>query len=117
MKNKREVGSYYEQIAADYLISLGYRILERNFCCRRGEIDLIAREGEYLVFVEVKYRSTAAFGNPGEAVDKKKQEKLYRAAMYYLHRLSYGYEPLCRFDAVVILGEQISLIRDAFGGG
>lgn len=116
MKNKREVGTYYEEMAADYLIRCGYRILEKNFSCRQGEIDLIAKDGEYLVFIEVKYRSTAVFGDPGEAVDRRKQEKIYQAAKYYLHRFYYGSEVLCRFDVVLILGKQVSLIRDAFGG-
>lgn len=116
MKNKRAVGTQYEQIAADYLIKEGFQILERNFRCRQGEIDLIAREGEWLVFLEVKYRKTAALGEPAEAIDRRKQERIYRAAEYYLYRFCYGRKLRCRFDVVVILGEEISLIRNAFGG-
>lgn len=116
MKNKRAVGTQYEQLAADYLTKYGYQILEKNFSCRQGEIDLIARDGKWLVFIEVKYRRTASLGDPAEAVDRKKQERIYQTAKYYLYRFYNGCEPLCRFDVVVILGEQISLIRHAFGG-
>ncbi len=116
MKNRRAVGTQYEQIAADYLTMQGYQILEKNFSCRQGEIDLIAKDGEWLVFVEVKYRKTTAFGMPAEAVDKRKQQRIYRAARQYIYQSGYRQEQSCRFDVVVILGEEISLIRDAFGG-
>ena len=116
MRNKRLVGIQYEQTAAKYLTMQGYQILEKNFSCRQGEIDLIAKDGEWLVFVEVKYRKTAAFGTPAEAVDKRKQQRIYRAASQYLYQSGYGQGQICRFDVVVILGEEISLIRHAFGG-
>ena len=66
--NKREVGAAYEEAAAVFLEKNGVRILERNFRCRQGEIDLIGRDGEYLVFFEVKYRKNADAGLPAEAV-------------------------------------------------
>lgn len=116
MKNRRIIGTEYEQKAAEYLTLQGYQILERNFRCRQGEIDLIAKEGEWLVFIEVKYRKTAGSGEPLEAVNQRKQEKIYQAARYYLHHFYYGQEIVCRFDVVAILGEEISLIRNAFGG-
>lgn len=116
MKNNRAVGTQYEQLAAAYLERQGYQIMARNFSCRQGEIDLIARDGEYLVFIEVKYRATNQSGNPAEAIDKRKQERLIHAAQYYLYRSGYGQEQSCRFDAVVILGKEITLIRNAFGG-
>lgn len=116
MKNSRAIGRQYEQLAAVYLEKRGYQILERNFSCRQGEIDLIARDGKYLVFIEVKYRATKESGNPAEAIDKRKQGRLTRAAEYYLYRSGYGQEQSCRFDAVVILGEEITLICNAFGG-
>ena len=65
--NKREVGAAYEEAAAVFLEKNGVRILERNFRCRQGEIDLIGRDGEYLVFFEVKYRKNADAGFPAEA--------------------------------------------------
>lgn len=116
MKNRRIIGAQYEQRAEEYLTAQGYQILERNFRCRQGEIDLIAREGKWLVFIEVKYRKTAGFGEPSEAVDQRKQIRIYQAAAYYLHHFYYGQERNCRFDVVAILGEEISLIQDAFGG-
>ena len=67
--NKRQTGSHYEETAAAFLTSKGYRVLERNFRCRQGEIDLICRHGRYLVFAEVKYRSGLTMGSPAEAVD------------------------------------------------
>ena len=70
--NKRQTGSRYEETAAAFLTSKGYRVLERNFRCRQGEIDLICRHGRYLVFAEVKYRSGLTMGSPAEAVDARK---------------------------------------------
>ena len=77
--NKRQTGSRYEETAAAFLTSKGYRVLERNFRCRQGEIDLICRHGKYLVFAEVKYRSGLSMGSPAEAVDARKQERIRRA--------------------------------------
>lgn len=73
--NRRKEGAYYENLVAEYLKTQGYEILEKNYRCRIGEIDLIAKEGETLVFVEVKYRRDDKMGNPKEAVDSKKAEK------------------------------------------
>ena len=67
-ENKRETGTRKEELAADFLTRRGVKILERNFRCRQGEIDLIGMDGQYLVFVEVKYRKTARNGMPAEAV-------------------------------------------------
>ncbi len=112
--NKRAVGTYYEGIALEYLRSLGFQILERNYRCRKGEIDLVCREGDYLVFVEVKYRTTCRQGSAFMAVDKKKQHRVSRVAAYYL--LEHGYSEWypCRFDVVAIDGSEISLVRNAF---
>ena len=79
-QNKRMEGSRYEKLAARYLEQKGMDILELNYRCRTGEIDIIARDGEYLVFVEVKYRSGASFGDPSEAVTAKKQERIRKTA-------------------------------------
>ena len=75
MENKRAVGSRYEEETAAFLQKNGYRILEKNFRDRRGEIDLIAKDGRTLVFVEVKYRKNARNGYPEEAVDTRKHTK------------------------------------------
>lgn len=112
--DKREQGRRYELFAANYLQEQGYQILEQNFCCRQGEVDIIAREGRYLVFVEVKYRRDLQNRAPAEAVDFKKQQKIRRAAQYYLYKKRCGEEAPCRFDVVAIAGEKVSLLRDAF---
>ncbi len=112
--NKRQTGSRYEETAAAFLTSKGYRVLERNFRCRQGEIDLICRHGRYLVFAEVKYRSGLSMGSPAEAVDARKQERIRRAAAFYLYSHGMGGDVPCRFDVVGILGSDIELIQDAF---
>ena len=112
--NKHEIGSGYEEMAAAYLIEQGYKIIARNFSDRLGEIDIIARDGEYLVFVEVKYRRDEKQGNPAEAVDLRKQQHIRHAAEYYLYKNRVSDTMPCRFDVVAILGDRITLIRDAF---
>lgn len=113
--NTRQTGNRYEQMAADYLEKQGMQILERNFRRgRNGEIDIIGREGKYLVFVEVKYRSGDEKGNAAEAVTKAKQRTICRVADYYrcLHR--YGEDTWVRYDVVAIQGGQILWFRNAF---
>ena len=112
--NKREISSGYEEMAAAYLIEQGYKIVARNFSGRSGEIDIIARDGEYLVFVEVKYRRDERQGSPAEAVDYRKQQHIRRVAEYYLYKNRVSEAMPCRFDVVAILGDRITLIRDAF---
>lgn len=112
--NNRETGSRHELQAAAFLTQQGYIILEKNYRCRTGEIDLIAREGAYLVFAEVKYRSSGANGDPAEAVDLKKRRRITGAARFYLLTHGYGENIPCRFDVVAILGDEIRLYRDAF---
>ena len=99
---------------AEYLESLGWKILERNYRCRIGEIDLIALDGRTLVFVEVKYRRSGACGSPGEAVDVRKQHTICRVADYY--RMVHGIPETqsCRFDVAAVQGERLELLRNAF---
>ena len=113
MRNQRAIGTEYERKAAIYLESKGYRILEFNFSCKKGEIDLIARDGDYLVFVEVKYRENENKGNPLEAVDFRKQRIISRCAFYYINKNDLTHMPV-RFDVVGILGKEIQLIQNAF---
>lgn len=112
--NKRKVGGHYEQMAAACLIERGYQILEHNYRCRQGEIDLIAKDGAYLVFIEVKFRSCLRNGAPEEAVTVQKQRRIREAARFYLYSHNFGDETPCRFDVVSILGSQLRLIRNAF---
>ena len=111
--NKKRIGAEYEKTAGAYLERNGYQVMEYNYRCRKGEIDIVARDGEYLIFCEVKYRAGTAKGYPSEAVDRRKQRILCGCAMYYLAEKQLGDVP-CRFDAVCILGDDISLIKDAF---
>ncbi|MDO5415993.1 MAG: YraN family protein [Lachnospiraceae bacterium] len=113
--NKHEAGSRGENLAASYLTGRGYRILEQNFRCRQGEIDLIAMDGAYLVFIEVKYRRSLQNGEPAEAVGYQKQQRIIHTARYYLYTHGYGEDVPCRFDVVSIAGSRIQVIRDAFG--
>ena len=112
--NRRKEGAYYENLVAEYLKTQGYEILEKNYRCRIGEIDLIAKEGETLVFVEVKYRRNDKMGDPKEAVDRKKQEKISMTASYYLMRECGRMDIPCRFDVAAVLGEQIEVVKNAF---
>ncbi|MCB6545945.1 YraN family protein [Blautia glucerasea] len=111
--NKRKTGSRYEDQAAAFLEQQGLLVIERNFRCKSGEIDLVARDGKYLVFVEVKYRSSGGSGYAATAVDWHKQKRISRAAEFFLIRYRYQ-EPPCRFDVVAIDGQQIQWIRNAF---
>lgn len=112
--NKRQLGSSRETEAASYLIRRGYQILERNYRIRQGEIDLIARDGNYLVFIEVKYRKNEGSGHPAEAVDARKQQRIRQAAEHYLYCRRCGEDTPCRFDVVSIIGDRITVIQNAF---
>ncbi len=113
--NRRTVGSEQERVAAAFLIEQGYEIRQMNFRCRSGEIDIVASEGRYLVFVEVKYRSSGSAGDPLEAVGKKKQRQISRTASVYLHLHGLSGDTPCRFDVVGITGAgHVRLVRNAF---
>ena len=112
--NTRKTGARYELLAAVHLEKCGYHIIEKNYRCRIGEIDLVACDGAYLVFVEVKYRADASKGNPLEAVGPAKQERVRRTAAWYLMKKGISQEVPCRFDVVGILGKEIVLVADAF---
>lgn len=113
-ENKRSTGSHYEEVAAEYLRNQGLQILEKNFRSRQGEIDLVALDGSYLVFVEVKYRKDGQMGAPSEAVGYQKQMKIRKVALYYLCLHHYPETAPCRFDVVGIQGETVRWIRNAF---
>lgn len=112
--NKREIGDYYERMAVDYLKQQGYHLIKKNYRCHQGEIDLICRDGRYLVFVEVKYRTNRRQGSGFAAVDTRKQLRISRVAAYYLLENQMVEETPCRFDVISIDGEKISLIKNAF---
>ena len=98
---KKELGAKGEEIAVRYLKSRGYRIVERNYRIRLGEIDIIAEHGDDLVFIEVKTRSDILYGSPFESVTKQKQQQLSKVALEYISKKNCHNRP-CRFDVVGI---------------
>lgn len=109
----RELGAAAESRAAAYLAGLGYEILERNFTCKMGELDIVARSGDTVVFVEVKSRASAAYGAAQEHVTAAKRLKLLRAAGYYVQRR--GLDCPLRFDVIADGPDGLSHIENAFG--
>lgn len=115
------LGKTGEELACSYLQKQGYKIIDRNYRCRSGEIDIIAEDGVVLVFVEVKTRKGESFGHPFEVIGLNKQRKIARSALDYMsvHGIK---ERDCRFDAVSILvdaheGVSIELVKNAFEYG
>jgi putative endonuclease len=104
-----------EERACEYLRSLGYRIVARNWRWHGGEVDIIAKDRETLVFVEVKARSGRRFGLPSEAVGRHKRKRLLIAAKAFL-RNDYGKVPV-RFDVISVLEEELSHLKGAFREG
>lgn len=113
-QNMRQTGSHYESQVAAFLKKNGFQILEQNFRCRSGEIDLIAKDGRYLVFVEVKYRKNGAAGSALEAIDPKKAAQVRKIAGIYLYKKKYPENTPCRFDAAGVDGDAITYIKNAF---
>lgn len=116
--NKRAVGKEYEKKACAYLEEKGFRIMEKNFRCRQGEIDIIGSHEGYLVFVEVKYRATEYSGGAAEAVTSAKQKRICRTADYYRYKHGIGEDRAVRYDVVAIqgMGEdlRIAWVKNAF---
>ena len=112
--NTRKKGTEYEQAALEYLQRQGVIILERNYRNRRGEIDIIGRDGEYIVFFEVKYRKDSSKGYPAEAVNYGKQRNICRVADYYRMIHHMGEYSSVRYDVVAICGEEITWYQNAF---
>lgn len=113
--NNVQVGGIGEDIALHFLSKKGYRILEKNFRLRIGEIDIIASKDGCIVFAEVKSRRNLDFGYPCEAVDFRKRKKILLVAKSYIH-MKRLYDADCRFDIIeVYLGEKrVNHIEDAF---
>ncbi len=118
MGNNKILGAFGEDLACKHIAELGYRVLERNFSCRAGEIDIIAVQGDTVAFIEVKTRSSEKYGLPSEAVSRSKQQKIVKTALYYLqHNRLLDY--MCRFDVIEIIideedNQRVNLIKDAF---
>ncbi|WP_286259708.1 YraN family protein [Pseudoalteromonas apostichopi] len=103
-QNSREKGLYYEKQAEQYLIQQGLKTIERNYFCKYGELDLIMRDGQTLVFVEVKFRKNALRGGANYALSKLKQQRLRRTISHYLAEKKISNQ-LMRIDYVAITGE------------
>ncbi|MCJ7547147.1 MAG: YraN family protein [Deltaproteobacteria bacterium] len=117
---RKALGSRGEDLAVQYLKKRGFKVIERNYRCSVGEIDLIAREKNTLVFVEIKARSSFEYGLPQDAVDRFKQKKLIEVARSYMAEHHLKDDIIARFDVVAIhltpTGPAIELIKDAFQG-
>ena len=114
--NSQSKGSEAERCAEEFLLRHNLVLLQRNYRCRFGEIDLIMRDGITVVFVEVRMRGSQNFGGAVSSITLSKQRKLLRTARHYL--LSLQAEPSCRFDAVLLSGSnkgKIEWIKNAFG--
>ncbi len=119
MSNNKILGNAGEDMAYEYLSSIGYKILDRNFRCKLGEIDLIGFDGDILCFIEVKTRRGNMYGNPSEAVTPYKQHRIVKSALTYISKNRLN-NFMCRFDVMEIISDgrqedtQINLIKDAF---
>lgn len=107
-------GAQAESLACAHLELGGLKLITRNYRCPQGEIDLVMQDGDVLVFVEVRYRQSNAFGSPAETIDRRKQARLRAAANHYL--VKYAIDRACRFDVVAMSGREacIEWLRDAF---
>ena len=114
MGNKRlQLGRDGEKIAVEYLRKQKYKIICENYCSKLGQIDIIARDKDTIVFVEVKYRTSDWFGFPQESIVKKKQNQIAKSALCYIKKKKIAHNNL-RFDVVSICGNTVNLIKNAF---
>jgi len=114
---RKKAGNYGEAAALGYLSAKGYIILTQNYRSGSGEIDIIAKEGEYIVFVEVKYRRQLNFGRPVDSITPAKRRSLISAAYGYLAKNNLNHAD-CRFDVIEVFGREIleiNHIENAFG--
>lgn len=117
MSNSRQIGKNYETKAVQYLETKGYRILERNFQVRQGEIDIVclSPERDCFVFVEVKYRKNSAKGHPYASITLAKQKQICKTSLFYLnmHHINV-HQVSVRYDVIGILGDEIFHLENAF---
>lgn len=119
-KTAVSIGWAGEETAVKILKKHGYKILERNYRTKMGEIDIIAKDGEYTCFVEVKLRKSDDFGTPGDFIDERKRQKIIKTAQYYAVKKEI-YDTPMRFDAVLINADfdvnkkyKAEVVKDAF---
>ena len=111
---RRATGDHFEGAALSFLQAHGLRLVRANFLCRHGEIDLVMRDGETLVFVEVRYRRSSAFGGALGSVTAAKRRKLISAAHLWLAWHPHDARRPCRFDVLAFEGEAVEWVRAAF---
>lgn len=112
--NKNNAGLEAEKLATTFLTNRGLKLVRQNYHCRFGEIDLIMKDAQTLVFIEVRLRSNSQFGNAASSITPQKQKKLILTAQHYLQQ--YG-QCACRFDAILMCAnnlQNIEWIRNAF---
>lgn len=105
MYERHETGKIGENIAVSYLEKIGYKIIDRNFECKQGEIDIVALDNEEIVFIEVKTRASALYGLPKEAVNQTKKKHIYNSAEYYVFTHNLENDPI-RIDVIEIYKKQ-----------
>jgi putative endonuclease len=117
----KTLGGEAEEACAVYLAERGYEILARNFRCRYGELDIVARRDEMLCFVEVRMRSSAAWGDPSQTVSYAKQRRVVKAALHYLQAARSQGRCMVRFDVISVVGRgrkrELCHIINAFDAG
>jgi len=116
--NRHQLGKESEQLAVDYLQKEGYKILQRNYRIRGGEIDIVAKDNNTLVFIEVKSRTTTRYGHAIQSLTRQQQMRISKSALSYMHQHQLN-DQSARFDVVAIqknqyMGTEIRLIKNAF---
>lgn len=112
-RQRLELGAAGEALVADWYRANGYEVVETNWRCRQGELDLVVRKGRVLVFCEVKTRTTNAFGTPAEAVTREKRDRIRRLAAVYLEEAPFRAREV-RFDVAGVLDGKLEVIEAAF---
>lgn len=112
--NKREIGTRYEAVAAEYLGKNGIKIIKTNYRVRQGEIDLVGIDKDVIVFFEVKYRKNSKVGDPAYSVTKAKQRTICEISQFFLNQNKSYYNMQVRYDVVTICGEIIQWYQNAF---
>ena len=112
--NRREIGREKEEKAVQYLEEQGYQIVAQNYWTRFAELDVIATDGVYLCFIEVKYRADSQYEAPEGVITQKKIKRMCKAVQFFLKENRIVPDTPMRFDVMFIVGGEISLIKDAF---
>lgn len=112
--NRKKIGDVGESFAIDYLVKNGMTIIDRNYYTKYGEIDIVFKDGKYLVFAEVKDRNGSAWGTSTDAVTYTKTRKIYNSARIYLYNKHISENSFIRFDVIAIQNGEINWIKNAF---